>query len=223
VVDYGFGLFADDRPGGFRDGFFRRTAFGGWHKNTPCMLTMTHGPLGVRRLRAMMYQGGSGSALRPSGPGLFLHGFHLSFAADAVVCDGPRLQAFDGNVFSAGLADAVHSLFDVFQGFADFLDQHAFAVTDPQGEVALGVENGTVQRIRKVFVDFPQAGHRAVGVARQFLEIFKVFVFHGAISRRVILVESSTGSITHHQRPGPRFLYSLTQKFYQDFSATGPL
>src|SRR3990172_350297 len=55
VVDHGFGLFAEDRPGGFRDGFFRSTAFGGWHKNTPWMLTMTHGPLGVRRLRAMMY------------------------------------------------------------------------------------------------------------------------------------------------------------------------
>ena len=32
VVNYGFGLFIGDRPGGFRGRLFRSTAFGGWHK-----------------------------------------------------------------------------------------------------------------------------------------------------------------------------------------------
>ena len=78
--------------------------------------------------------------------------FLLGLAVDAQTGDRTGLETGDGDLFAAFVANTVSAVVDALQRGLDLADQAAFAVTDAQGEGAVGFSGSPVSRVGKDFV-----------------------------------------------------------------------
>ena len=94
----------------------------------------------------------------------------LGLAVDAQTGDRTGLETGDGDLFAAFVANTVGAVVDALQRGLDLADQAAFAVTDAQGEGAVGFSGSPVSRVGKDFVAVRELFDGGVALLLGFLQ-----------------------------------------------------
>jgi hypothetical protein len=137
---------------------------------------------------------GKDASERASDAAASLGGFQLGLADDTERRDRAGLQTLDADLLAALFADAVGVVVDALERFVDLGDQLALAIADPQGEVAVALERGSIARVGKLLRAFPHAVRRAGCLAHELFsplveeipEHAKVALPHDYLSRTAV-------------------------------------
>lgn len=78
------------------------------------------------------------------------HLFLLFLAPDAKVGDGAGFEAFEADLFSAGITGAVGSVLDLFEGLFDLLQKHPFAIPKAEVHRLFGLRRGEIDFIGEI-------------------------------------------------------------------------